>query len=150
MHDVRASVDALKVVEAWTKSGDAMTDRMELRGLIVRGNHGVFEQSAATVRTSSSTSRCGSISRTLLPATTSPTRSTTARWPTGPPTSWGARRNLIETVAGEIADDVMTDERVHAVEVVVHKPAARFRRTSPTSPSSRGGHVAEPRGAGVT
>ncbi len=27
-------------------------------------------------------------------------------------------------MAGEIAEDVMTDERVHAVEVVVHKPAA--------------------------
>ncbi len=36
----------------------------------------------------------------------------------------GPARNLIETVAGEIAEDVMTDERVHAVEVVVHKPAA--------------------------
>ena len=51
--------------------------------------------------------------------------STTACWPqraadivAGPP------RNLIETVAGEIAEDVMTDERVHAVEVVVHKPQA--------------------------
>ena len=36
----------------------------------------------------------------------------------------GPARNLIETVAGEIADGVMSDERVHAVEVVVHKPAA--------------------------
>lgn len=37
---------------------------------------------------------------------------------TGPP------RNLIETVSAEIAEDVMTDERVHAVEVVLHKPNA--------------------------
>ena len=36
----------------------------------------------------------------------------------------GPPRNLIETVAGEIAEGVMTDERVHAVEVVVHKPSA--------------------------
>jgi dihydroneopterin aldolase len=36
----------------------------------------------------------------------------------------GPPRNLIETVAGAIADDVMADERVHAVEVVVHKPSA--------------------------
>lgn len=36
----------------------------------------------------------------------------------------GPARNLVETVAAEIAEDVMTDERVHAVEVVVHKPAA--------------------------
>ena len=36
----------------------------------------------------------------------------------------GPPRNLIESVAGAIADDVMTDERVHAAEVVVHKPSA--------------------------
>jgi dihydroneopterin aldolase len=36
----------------------------------------------------------------------------------------GPPRKLIEAVAGAIADDVMTDERVHAVEVVVHKPSA--------------------------
>jgi 7,8-dihydroneopterin aldolase/epimerase/oxygenase len=36
----------------------------------------------------------------------------------------GPPRKLIETVAGAIADDVMGDERVHAVEVVVHKPSA--------------------------
>ena len=36
----------------------------------------------------------------------------------------GPPRKLIEAVAGDIAEGVMTDERVHAVEVVVHKPAA--------------------------
>lgn len=36
----------------------------------------------------------------------------------------GPPRNLIEAVGGEIADRVMQDERVHAVEVVVHKPRA--------------------------
>jgi 7,8-dihydroneopterin aldolase/epimerase/oxygenase len=36
----------------------------------------------------------------------------------------GPPRNLIEAVGGEIADQVMDDERVHAVEVVVHKPQA--------------------------
>ena len=36
----------------------------------------------------------------------------------------GPPRQLIETVSAEIADDVMRDERIHAVEVVVHKPAA--------------------------
>lgn len=45
----------------------------------------------------------------------------------------GPARNLIETVAAQIADEVMDDERVHAVEVVVHKaagadPAAVRRR----------------------
>jgi dihydroneopterin aldolase len=37
---------------------------------------------------------------------------------TGPP------RDLIETVAAEIADRVMADDRLHTVEVVVHKPDA--------------------------
>jgi dihydroneopterin aldolase len=36
----------------------------------------------------------------------------------------GEPRDLIETVAGEIADDVLTDERVREVEVTVHKPSA--------------------------
>ncbi len=36
----------------------------------------------------------------------------------------GPPRNLIETVGGEIADRVMHDHRVHAVEVAVHKPQA--------------------------
>ena len=32
--------------------------------------------------------------------------------------------DLIETVAGRIADDVLADPRVRAVEVVLHKPQA--------------------------
>lgn len=32
--------------------------------------------------------------------------------------------NLIETVAARIADDVLTDQRVQAVEITVHKPSA--------------------------
>jgi dihydroneopterin aldolase len=36
---------------------------------------------------------------------------------------------LIETVAGEIAEDVMKDHRVHAVEVTVHKPQAPIPHT---------------------
>ncbi len=36
----------------------------------------------------------------------------------------GPPRNLIEGVGAEIADRVMADERVHAVEVTVHKPRA--------------------------
>ncbi|WP_407809676.1 dihydroneopterin aldolase, partial [Staphylococcus aureus] len=36
----------------------------------------------------------------------------------------GPSRDLIETVAAEIADDVMKDSRVESVEVVVHKPSA--------------------------
>ena len=36
---------------------------------------------------------------------------------------------MIETVAGEIAEDVMKDPRVHAVEVTVHKPQAPIPQT---------------------
>ena len=61
MHDVRASLDAIAVVEAGRAVDVA--DRIELRGLNVRGNHGVFDHERAMVRTSSSTSPCGSIWR---------------------------------------------------------------------------------------
>ncbi|PWQ89342.1 dihydroneopterin aldolase, partial [Enterococcus faecium] len=47
------------------------------------------------------------------------------------------------TVAGEIADDVMRDERAHAVEVVVHKPSAplpvQFNDVAVTARRSRRG-----------
>ncbi|MDQ3886972.1 MAG: dihydroneopterin aldolase [Actinomycetota bacterium] len=36
----------------------------------------------------------------------------------------GESCELIETLAGRIVDDVMRDERAHAAEVTVHKPAA--------------------------
>lgn len=36
----------------------------------------------------------------------------------------GPSRNLVETVAAEIADGIMLDRRVHAAEVTVHKPSA--------------------------
>ena len=102
-----------------------MADRIELRGLTVRGHHGVFEherrdgqdfvvditvwldlrQSAATDQLAH-TLDYGELAQQAADIVA------------GPP------RDLIETVAGEIAEGVMTDERVHAVEVVVHKPAA--------------------------
>ncbi len=57
----------------------------------------------------------------------------------------GPPRNLIETVAAEIAEDVMLDERVHAVEVVVHKPHApiplTFDDVAVVARRSRGGCV---------
>ena len=47
VHDVRASVDALKVRGGLETGGreqaGRMADRIELRGLTVRGNHGVFD-----------------------------------------------------------------------------------------------------------
>lgn len=102
-----------------------MADRIELRGLAVRGNHGVFDHerrdgqdfviditvwmdldTAAATDDLADTLDYGQLAQRAADIVT------------GPP------RNLIETVAGEIADGVMSDERVHAVEVVVHKPAA--------------------------
>jgi 7,8-dihydroneopterin aldolase/epimerase/oxygenase len=102
-----------------------MTDRIELRGLTVRGHHGVFDherregqdfvvditvwidlETAATTDELADTLDYGALAQRAADIVA------------GPP------RKLIETVAGAIADDVMTDERAHAVEVVVHKPAA--------------------------
>jgi len=102
-----------------------VADRIELRGLTVRGHHGVFEHerrdgqdfvvdiivwvdlaAAAESDDLADTLDYGVLAQRAADIIA------------GPP------RNLIETVAGEIAEGVMTDERVHAVEVVVHKPAA--------------------------
>lgn len=102
-----------------------MADRIELRGLTVRGNHGVFEHeridgqdfivditvwidlaAAAASDDLSDTLDYGALATQA------------AAIIAGPP------RNLIETVSAEIAEGVMVDERVHAVEVVLHKPNA--------------------------
>jgi dihydroneopterin aldolase len=102
-----------------------MTDRIELRGLTVHGNHGVFDHerrdgqdfvvditlwidlsAAAASDDLADTVDYGVLAQRAADIVA------------GPP------RKLIETVAGAIADDVMSDQRVHAVEVVVHKPAA--------------------------
>jgi 7,8-dihydroneopterin aldolase/epimerase/oxygenase len=102
-----------------------MTDRIELRGLTVRGHHGVFEHErrdgqdfvvditvwidldrAAASDDLADTMDYGELARRA------------AEIVAGPP------RKLIEAVAGAIADDVMRDARAHAVEVVLHKPQA--------------------------
>jgi dihydroneopterin aldolase len=102
-----------------------MADRIELRGLKVRGNHGVFDherrdgqdfvvditvwidlQEAAASDDLADTLDYGALALRAADVVA------------GPP------RKLIETVAGEIAEDVMRDDRVHAVEVVLHKPSA--------------------------
>lgn len=102
-----------------------MADRIELRGLTVRGNHGVFDHERRdgqdfiidiTVwldlsRAAASDQLCDTYDYGVL--------AQRAAAIVG-----GEPRNLIETVAGEIADDVLADDRVHAVEVVVHKPQA--------------------------
>ncbi|KUH80057.1 MULTISPECIES: dihydroneopterin aldolase [unclassified Mycobacterium] len=102
-----------------------MADRIELRGLRVRGHHGVYAHerrdgqefvvditvwldlaAAAASDDLADTLDYGALAQRAADIVG------------GPP------RDLIEAVAGEIADGVMTDDRVHAVEVVLHKPAA--------------------------
>ena len=102
-----------------------MADRIELRGLTVRGRHGVFDHErtngqdfvlditvwidladAAVNDDLAHTYDYAALARLAADIVA------------GPP------RNLIEAVGGEIADRVMDDQRVHAVEVVVHKPQA--------------------------
>ncbi|OBI82261.1 dihydroneopterin aldolase [Mycobacterium sp. E740] len=121
-----------------------MTDRIELRGLTIRGHHGVFEHerrdgqdfvvditvwldlaAAAASDDLADTLDYGALAQRAADIVA------------GPP------RDLIETVAADIADDVMTDVRVHAVEVVVHKPSApiplTFADVAVVARRSRGG-----------
>jgi dihydroneopterin aldolase len=102
-----------------------MADRIELRGLTAHGRHGVFDHEradgqdfvvditvwidladAAASDDLADTYDYGALAQLAADVIA------------GPP------RNLIEGVGGEIADQVMRDRRVHAVEVTVHKPQA--------------------------
>ncbi|MFR9752552.1 dihydroneopterin aldolase [Nocardia sp. 004] len=106
------------------------TDRIELRGLRVYGRHGVFEHerrdgqefvidltvwvdctAAAASDDLVATVDYGALAERAVRIVQ------------------GSPRNLIETVAAEIADDVMADSRIESVEVVVHKPAAPIPHT---------------------
>src|ERR1700679_4158698 len=122
-----------------------MADRIELRGLTVRGRHGVFDHEradgqdfvvditvwidladAAASDDLADTFDYGVLAERAAAVVAGPVR------------------NLIETVAGEIAQDVMKDERVHAVEVTVHKPQAPIPQAFDdvavvARPSRRGG-----------
>jgi dihydroneopterin aldolase len=100
-------------------------DRIELRGLRVRGHHGVFAherrdgqdfvvdvtawldlRAAAASDDLADTLDYGALARRVAAIV------------------GGEPCDLIETVAGRIADEVLTDARVRAVEVVLHKPQA--------------------------
>jgi dihydroneopterin aldolase len=102
-----------------------VTDRIVLTGLRVRGNHGVFDHErrdgqefvvdvtvwvdldvAARTDELADTVDYGALAGRVAEIV------------------GGKPRNLIETVAADIAEDVMTDRRVHAVEVTIHKPSA--------------------------
>jgi dihydroneopterin aldolase len=102
-----------------------MSDRITLTGLRVFGYHGVFEHekrdgqdflvdvtvwldltAAAASDDLTQTVHYGELAERVAAIVA------------------GDPRDLIETVAGDIADEVLTDERVGEVEVTVHKPSA--------------------------
>ncbi|MFC5993717.1 dihydroneopterin aldolase [Pseudonocardia hispaniensis] len=101
------------------------TDRIVLTGLTVRGHHGVFDherrngqdfhiditawldlRAAAASDDLADTLDYGELARRA------------AEVVEGPPC------NLIETVAGRVAEAALADERLAAVEVTIHKPQA--------------------------
>jgi dihydroneopterin aldolase len=109
-------------VTTWPGPGG---DRIALRGLQVRGHHGVFDHerrdgqdfvvdvtawldlaAAAASDALADTLDYGALARRVAAVVG------------GPPA------DLIETVAGRVADEVLTDTRVTAVEVTLHKPQA--------------------------
>lgn len=102
-----------------------MTDRIELRGLKVRGNHGVFADERAdgqefvvdlTVWMDlSAAAASDDLADTYDYGTLAQCAAAIVA---------GPARDLIETVAAEIADEVIGDPRVQAVEVKLHKPHA--------------------------
>lgn len=102
-----------------------MADRIELRGLRVRGNHGVFDHERVDGQdfiidiTLWLELRIAAASDDLADTVDYGALAQRAHDVVA-----GTPRNLIETVGAEIADDIMGDERIHATEVVVHKPSA--------------------------
>ncbi|QLY31414.1 dihydroneopterin aldolase [Nocardia huaxiensis] len=106
------------------------TDRIELRGLKIYGHHGVFDFEKrdgqefvvdVTLWTDfSAAAKSDDISDTIHYGELA---DDVVRIVSGQP------RNLIETVVSELADEIMGDPRVHAVEVVLHKPSAPIPHT---------------------
>ena len=102
-----------------------MADRITLTGLSVFGHHGVFEHEKRVGQTFVvdltvwlELSRAAATDDLAATVHYGELAQLAAGIVAGPP------RDLIEAVAGEIADAVMRTYPVHAVEVTVHKPAA--------------------------
>lgn len=100
-------------------------DRIELRGLRVRGHHGVFEHErrdgqdfvldlALEVDHTAAAASDDLVDTVDYGALAEGAAAIVG----GPP------RKLIEAVAGEVAARVLEDDRVTAVEVTLHKPHA--------------------------
>ena len=108
-----------------TAAGVQPGDRIELRGLTVRGHHGVFAherrdgQDFVVDLTVWLDLSAAAASDELADTLDYGALAQRAAEIVG-----GEPSDLIESVAGRIADDVLTDRRVRAVEVVLHKPQA--------------------------
>ncbi|MCQ9676502.1 dihydroneopterin aldolase [Corynebacterium sp. BF-R-2] len=106
-----------------------MADRIELTGLECFGYHGVFEEEKKTGQPFIVDVTCwldtagieDDLNRTVNYAELA---DVTARIVEGP------SRDLIETVAAEVAETAMQRfEILHAIEVTIHKPKAPIPRT---------------------
>lgn len=102
-----------------------MTDRIELRGLRVRGHHGVFEHER---RDGQEFVLDVTVWMDLAPAAASDDLVDTLHYgelaERAAAIVAGEPSNLIETVAARVAEVVLADARVRAVEVALHKPQA--------------------------
>jgi 7,8-dihydroneopterin aldolase/epimerase/oxygenase len=104
-------------------------DRIELRGLRVRGHHGVFDHERRdgqdfvldlVLWTDLTTAgRSDDLSDTVDYGALAQAAAAVVE---GPP------RSLIEAVAADVAAVVLSDPRVAAVEVTLHKPQAPIER----------------------
>jgi 7,8-dihydroneopterin aldolase/epimerase/oxygenase len=103
----------------------AVSDRIELRGLRVRGHHGVFEHER---RDGQEFVVDVTVWMDLTPAAASDDLADTLHYgelaERAAAIVAGEPSNLIETVAARVADMVLADARVRAVEVAIHKPQA--------------------------
>ncbi|TWF77858.1 dihydroneopterin aldolase [Pseudonocardia hierapolitana] len=102
-----------------------MADRIELRGLRVRGHHGVYEHErrdgqdfVVDITVWMDLTHAARSDRLEDTIDYGAMAQRAAAIIGGPPC------NLIEAVAGRVADDVFADLRVQTVEVVLHKPQA--------------------------
>jgi dihydroneopterin aldolase len=102
-----------------------VTDRIELRGLRVRGHHGVFDHER---RDGQDFLVDVTVWMDLAPAAASDDLVDTLHYgelaERVAAIVGGDPFDLIEAVAGRVAHEVLTDGRVEAVEVVLHKPQA--------------------------
>jgi 7,8-dihydroneopterin aldolase/epimerase/oxygenase len=102
-----------------------VTDRIALRGLRVRGHHGVFEHErrdgqdfVLDMVLDVDLAKAGASDDLADTVDYGALAEGAAAVVAGPP------RRLIEAVAAEVAQRVLDDERVAVVEVTLHKPQA--------------------------